>query len=66
MNVQGALCGSTPFEIPFMVLDPFIAPPAGLVTPCWSLITSDEEWIEAMGAPVPDALDLDNKWLVLE
>jgi len=54
-----------PFDIPFVALDPLLAPAAGLVPPGWSLITSDAAWIEAMGAPVPDELDLENKWLVL-
>lgn len=54
-----------PFDIPFVALDPLLAPAAALVVPGWSLITSEEAWIEMMGAPVPDAIDLESAWLVV-
>ena len=54
-----------PFEIPFVSLDPFLAPPPALVTPGWLLITDAAEWTAHTGIAVPPEIDLENKWLLL-
>jgi hypothetical protein len=35
-----------------------------LVTPGWSLLTSEAEWIAAIGASVPAEIDFESEWIV--